>query len=503
MSVEPPDRDRLIDLLNDERARRAWAERQVAAEKQKTAVWRQRADDRAAELRRLRWRRSGKKGSPPPAGRPTPQAGLSPEPAGWRVFASLLAGVFDAPEWVSKAFDTVAVDDPATMIESVDFVVVGSDGAFGQLTDWLKLPARPPVILFGDLDPSLWGAWLTPRDVVVGPQIGGAKVVEPSPVIDRPFGIRVVPDWMEVDEATADEKVVELAASGQPLRMEGAVPERWSGMVASGESHPEKQAVLGRIEANRRFGVDTAAHRLVRAAGLTVRDPLPTVAALVVSNRPHRVVEAVQGVGRFLYPNLQVVVGLHGSGFDETELRSAAEGAPAGRKVEILTFPEEMTLGECLNRAADATGASILAKIDDDDIYGPRYLDEAVDVLQVSRADLVGKATFGILLEESDELFLHRYGAENSEVAYVPGASFVMPRRTWEDIPFAHRRSRVDSTFVRGLRSQGGTIWSSSQWEFVVRRDGSPRAWEVSEDMFRTPSGRLAVGADDADRILG
>lgn len=73
-------------------------------------------------------------------------------------------------------------------------------------------------------------------------------------------------------------------------------------------------------------------------------------------------------------------------------------------------------------------------------------------------------------------------------MAYVPGASFVMPRCTWERVPFPHRRSRVDSTFVRGLRARDMAIWSSSRFELVIRRSEKGHTWSVSDDLLQARS---------------
>ena len=62
---------------------------------------------------------------------------------------------------------------------------------------------------------------------------------------------------------------------------------------------------------------------------------------------------------------LSIVVGLHGvqptPRFAESVER-IAEALPT----VVLDFPGRISLGECLNRAIDATGAEILAKIDDE-----------------------------------------------------------------------------------------------------------------------------------------
>src|SRR5690606_3205171 len=207
-----------------------------------------------------------------------------------------------------------------------------------------------------------------------------------------------------------------------------------------GEGDPRKGAVLTRLRAHRQFGLEPFARTVGEAIGISLPDTQPSVATLLVTNRPARLREALTGISNFRFPRVELVLGAHGSSFDDVDLDSVVGSwsESNGLPVRVLRLPDEMSLGECLNRAADSTGASVIAKVDDDDIYGPHYLDEAVDVLSLSNADLVGKATFAVLLERSDDLVLQSVGKENAEVSYVPGASFVMPRSTWERLPFAH-----------------------------------------------------------------
>lgn len=505
MSRSDPTPDRLADLLNDERARRAWAEQQLVSEKEKTRTWRNRAEERAAEIRRLKWRRSGGKGAPP-SKTPSPSSSVhdevrdKPNP----LYAAVLAGECDAPPWLAEAFDTVPLDRPGVRLEDLDLVVAGSDRALNYLGEWLRWEGRRPLILTDGISPEAWTESVRPGDIAVGRSVGAATVLDARPIV---MASRVDPpaeSWTDLDEATSVEDAVHLAAYGAPLaaRPGFVEPPGLEGLVRAHSDDPRKQGILGRLVARRRYGLAAFVAELASVAGLSLPHAIPNVGVLLVTNRPERLAEALTGIARLHYPRVEVVVGMHGPGFEASPALVESWSATSGLSATVLAFPDEATLGECLNRCAEATSAPILAKIDDDDIYGPWYLDEAVDVVASTGADLVGKATFAMILEGSDDLVLQAMGKENSEVAYVPGASFVMPRHTWEQIPFAHRRSRVDSTFVRGLRSRGMTVWASSRYEFVVRRSPSGHTWETSERLLRAQGERIGQGSDWSGLML-
>jgi hypothetical protein len=124
------------------------------------------------------------------------------------------------------------------------------------------------------------------------------------------------------------------------------------------------------------------------------------------------------------------------------------------------------------------------AKIDDDDTYGPRYLEEAVSGIDLSGADLVGKHTHFLHDSDLDETFLMEAGNENCFGPYVPGPTFLGRRRTWEEVPFAHRFARIDSTFVRGVTALGMKVYSTSRYEFVLGRGGDGHTWHVDRSRY-------------------
>lgn len=426
----------------------------------------------------------------------------TPRASGRPLHPTILAAVCDPPPWAEVLFDTFPVDQPGFALESADLVVVGSDRALDYIAEWLDLPVRPPLILTAGVTPERWDPKLQRGDVGVGVKAGSAAVMPTRPILEPLPPISTGAPWMDVAAEATLEELVNQAGRGVPLRMSDGqvVPAGAEDLVAAGD--PAKQAVLGRVRSHQAYGLAAFAEELAARTGLALPDVNPTVAVVLVTNRPSRLAYALEGIARFRYPRLEVVVGAHGDGFDganqELEVWSDRSGIPAS----LIRLPEEISLGECLNRAASTTGAAIVAKIDDDDIYGPLYLDEAVDVLAVSGADLVGKATFAMLLEGSDDLVLQRTGKENSEVAYVPGASFVMPRHTWEQVPFAHRRSRVDSTLIRGLGARGMSIWSSSRFEFVVRRAPEGHTWETSERLLLAQGEQIGAGSAWSDLML-
>jgi len=222
--------------------------------------------------------------------------------------------------------------------------------------------------------------------------------------------------------------------------------------------------------------------RLLTSVGLSVPPVRPTVAGLLVSKRPEDLPEAIAGFRAQQYPRKELVVGCHG--FPATEVGAALVGASA-LPVNVIEFDSSVPLGRCLNEAAASTGAAVLAKIDDDDYYGPGYLEDAVQALRYSGSRIVGKATQFTYREDEDVTVLRRGGSEETAIeGSVTGASLVFARSLWERVRFPHRPRRVDALFLRGARQIGDGVYANSRWDFVYRRRSSGHTWEVTPDAF-------------------
>ncbi|MDP4084396.1 MAG: glycosyltransferase [Bacillota bacterium] len=144
-------------------------------------------------------------------------------------------------------------------------------------------------------------------------------------------------------------------------------------------------------------------------------------------------------------------------------------------KFKILLFPEAITLGECLNHGIQQATYPILAKFDDDDYYGPHYLKEAVDVLQKTNAEVIGKSTFYVYFDHLQELRLYHPGYENAWIGsdgfhYLHGASLIIKRRIWEKIPFSQVNVGEDTLFQKQCFSMKLPMYSTSKLHFAYKR---------------------------------
>jgi hypothetical protein len=256
-----------------------------------------------------------------------------------------------------------------------------------------------------------------------------------------------------------------------------------------GSEHDPDDTSMGRLGSLNRRTVykDRApwvvAAELLERAGVGHEPAIPMAAGILVSNRPERVVAAIEQFGRQTYRRTELVIGCHG--FPAAVVADAFEGLSGRMTVTVLEFVSGDPLGRCLNAAIEATGSSIIAKIDDDDHYGPGYLEDAVQAVRYAQAPLVGKGATYTYLESRDATYLRRPAiVERFYNGSPTGASLVFERHLWEQVSFPHRTLGEDLAFVRGAKLLGVQPYATCPYEFVYHRAITGNTWDAIDEVF-------------------
>ncbi|MEK8227732.1 hypothetical protein NKG05_18930 [Oerskovia sp. M15] len=126
--------------------------------------------------------------------------------------------------------------------------------------------------------------------------------------------------------------------------------------------------------------------------------PRGSVTAIVSTNRPHQLDHVLRTVGGQEAVSVQLALLTHGFEVDETELRVQAKDAGIEELV-LLTAGPDVSLGGCLNRLVVAADGDVVAKMDDDDLYGPQYLSDQLYAMAYSGAEVVGKQAHYMYVE--------------------------------------------------------------------------------------------------------
>ena len=205
----------------------------------------------------------------------------------------------------------------------------------------------------------------------------------------------------------------------------------------------------------------------------------PSVSALVVTNRPHQLEHILGQMAAQQGLSAQVVLLPRGFEPDPQLLDAARERGIA--HLVPLTAAADLTLGACLNLAISAADGEVLAKVDDDDLYGPHYLADQRAALGYSGADIVGKAAHYLYLGDLDVTALRFPDREHRRTDFVPGPTLVFHRDLARAVPFADRTRGEDSEFLRSAIASGAQIYSADRFNFVQHRGAWGHTWTVSD----------------------
>src|SRR5699024_490226 len=157
--------------------------------------------------------------------------------------------------------------------------------------------------------------------------------------------------------------------------------------------NPELRDRSVHLAQRRIWAEHTYTHRamtVMESLGIDHAQPFPTsVSAVVSTNRPDHLGEVLTTHATQLHGDKELVLVAHGfSAPGDLRPRAANLGID---HLEIVGPDPDEPLGTCLNRGIAAPSGDVIAKMDDDHIYGAHYLGDQLAALRYSDAELVGK----------------------------------------------------------------------------------------------------------------
>ncbi|MFG1862201.1 glycosyltransferase [Microbispora bryophytorum] len=236
-----------------------------------------------------------------------------------------------------------------------------------------------------------------------------------------------------------------------------------TGEALASDLRREELSIRLRRAALREHGAAARWRRLALAAGLPV-PPDPKVSILLCTRRPEMVPFAVEQMERQRGVSAELIVGLHG--FTAREAAIPRTRLP----VTVIEAPAATPFGEVLNRMAAVASGSYLAKVDDDDWYGPDHLADLLLARRYSGAHLVGSAAEFVYLESLDVTIRRCIGTERF-APLVAGGTMLVTRAAFEAAGgFRPLARTVDGQLLQAVEAVGGRIYRTHGLGYVLRR---------------------------------
>ena len=297
----------------------------------------------------------------------------------------------------------------------------------------------------------------------------------------------------KIDSTDSARKVLELSALGVPVLIKDRSQlEKWLGAEMAGVLTEIEKKDLKDPTSREKVSVDlrrialskhTTTKRLQeirRQAGLTTfREP--SVSVIVASNRPEMIERIFNLVKNQDYENIELVVALHGEGFQESYADLLGDDLP----VTILRYPKETIFGSVLSEASAIAQGEWIAKMDDDDWYGKEHISDLLLAASYSNADLVGKGSEFVYITEEDVTVRRDLG--NSEVESLTlggGALLVRADTLKQTFGWRELKKGVDVALIEDVATRGGLVWRTHAFGYLLRRTKGKHTWEVDNEYF-------------------
>ena len=240
----------------------------------------------------------------------------------------------------------------------------------------------------------------------------------------------------------------------------------------------------------------TYTHRamsIMDSIGIEYKNPIPKSVSVVVStNRPEHLSNVLETHAAQKLENRELIIVQHGF-VSSPEVRSRASELGIDN-LTLLEVSSSDSLGACLNHGIEAASGDVIAKMDDDDIYGEHYLSDQLAALHYSNADLVGKQAHYLHLRNRDIVMCRFPEREHRFTDLVMGPTLMGSRELFRRYPFADRTLGEDTDLQRRLVSDGARIYSADRFNFVQVRDSHSHTWNVEDDLLLANSNVHSFG---------
>ncbi|MBS4067191.1 MAG: glycosyltransferase [Sulfurimonas sp.] len=217
----------------------------------------------------------------------------------------------------------------------------------------------------------------------------------------------------------------------------------------------------------------------------------PMVSFVMPTIRFDLIADAIRSYDKFKYKNKELVVAVNN---DAIVLADCLKMVRDRSDIRFLHVPQSEPVGRCLNVAIEAAHGDFIAKIDDDDVYGPDYLLGFIHALRSVAFDLAGKVPAFWYEEDENSLLIKReFWKYHSCYKHLMGGTFFF-RHDGVNRYDETVRGYADLEMQERMHTDGKILLSVDCFDYVhVRRGGGHHTWKLTSDDIRLATYFISV----------
>lgn len=247
------------------------------------------------------------------------------------------------------------------------------------------------------------------------------------------------------------------------------------------------------------FSQEIAALELLREKRRSNIKQYPSVSVLVATVRPDDLANLLKQLRTQTLSHFELVIGLHAIKLNATHKKFIKELTARKVLVQIHSFSKEENLGSILSALAELSTGDYIAKMDDDDYYGPEHLRDVVDAAIDTGADVVGRAMNYVYLEPL-QLTVRRFSQHGTQAVelwsdWVCGGTILAKRESAQAAGwFGDGFTAVDRFLLSGVTNNGGKIWRTFGAGYVYRRTFTFHTYATNYSKYLNGANEQVVG---------
>lgn len=223
---------------------------------------------------------------------------------------------------------------------------------------------------------------------------------------------------------------------------------------------------------------------------------LSGVSVITCTNNPTHLKNILENYERQDLTEKELIIIINNNSINIDDWISKIDGK---NDISIFKLDEKISLGKCLNFGVSKSKYDYIAKFDDDDYYGPKYLSEAISGFKISKARVVGKGTTIVYFVKSNTLALRDPGLEWRFINFANGSTLVIKKCVFNRIKFRDMSAAEDVHFCKDCLKSGIRIYSTSKYNHVYMRypSKSKHTWKISDNELLQKYCRILKHTED------
>jgi hypothetical protein len=225
----------------------------------------------------------------------------------------------------------------------------------------------------------------------------------------------------------------------------------------------------------------------------------PTVSVVVATIRPDYLSALLSQISHQTHQSFELRLGLHEIELSAFHRRQITALNRRKIKVAVQKFSKDQTLGTILSALAQGSSSDFIAKMDDDDVYGPDHLRDLLDAAVDTGADVVGRAMNYIYLEPIN-ITIRKFGRGSTQTVeqwsdWICGGTILVKRTSAEAVGwFGTGVSAVDHFLLSAITNNGGKIWRTFGAGYIYRRGFTPHTYVTNYSKYLKNVNEKVVG---------